>query len=160
VARTEDFEALRPELLRLARALLRGSRVRLEPEDLVQTVLLRIHAAAAAGKLAADSPRHFAFAALRNLFLDEVRRHSHQRELHDDKAGADRPDLRGHGASAVEVADLLGRLEPHERRFLELVVFEEMGVGEAQAAAGWPPKSPYYHLRLLLERLARLMEER
>ena len=37
-----DFEALRPQLLALARVILRHSRVRIDPEDLVQTVLAEI----------------------------------------------------------------------------------------------------------------------
>ena len=39
-----DFESLRPQLLGLARMLLSSARVRIEPEDLVQTVLTEIYA--------------------------------------------------------------------------------------------------------------------
>jgi RNA polymerase sigma factor (sigma-70 family) len=150
-----DYDALRPDLLRLARALLAGSRVRLEAEDLVQGVLARLLTADTSG---VQSLRHFAYAMLKNLFLDEVRRHSHRFEVLKDAPGDDvRTADPGH--ASIEVADLLARLAPHERCFVCKVCFEELSVHEAQKQCGWPPRSPYYQLRLLLERLGTLMNE-
>ncbi len=162
----EVFERLRPDLLALARTLLRGSRLRLEPEDLVQTILTKIFAALHGGGYtlsSIESPRRFAFRALKNQFLDEVQRFCHTRELlHLERDGAP-PEpaapVAGAPDQVPELANLLAKLAPHERCFLLRVVFEERSVEEAQRLCGWPPRSPFYHYRALLARLAGLLDE-
>jgi DNA-directed RNA polymerase specialized sigma24 family protein len=156
------FEALHADLLRLARVLLRGSRVRTSPEDLVQGVLTRILAALRAGTLRADaieSPRSFAYASLRNLFLDEVKAHRTRFEesLEEATEAGAPPPARAAGGPSLLVKQVLGRFEPKERCFLLRVVFEERSVTEAQTLCGWPPLSPYYQLRLLLDRAREML---
>jgi DNA-directed RNA polymerase specialized sigma24 family protein len=150
------FEALRPDLLRLARALLRGSRVRAGADDLVQTVLTRILAAVDAGSLRLDtiqSPRHFAYAALRNLFFDEVKAWRTQREEQTGSIERVAPPAPADAAApSLLIRQVLAVFDPPERCFILRVLVEERSVGEAQKLCGWPPRSPYYHLQLLLER--------
>jgi len=154
------FEGLRPDLLRLARTLLIASRVRTSAEDLVQTALLRIYATQVAGKLdlsTVESPRHFAYAVLRNLFRDELRAPRTRLEHHLDEAEPDRGDG-GSGVDSLEIRELLSRLEPGERCFLSRLYIEERSVFEAQKLCGWPEASPYYHLRQLLVRVREMIE--
>ena len=155
------FEALRPDLLRLAAILLRGSRVRATPEDLAQTVLTRILANLRGGTLRAsaiESPRSFAYAALRNLFLDEVKAHRTRLEdaLVEPEDGGPALRARDTGPS-LAVRQVLARLSAGERCFLTRVVIEERSVGEAQSLCGWPERSPDYHLRLLLDRAREML---
>jgi DNA-directed RNA polymerase specialized sigma24 family protein len=147
------FEALRPDLLRVARALLRGSRVRLGPEDLVQGALTRILAGLDAGTVrldAVESARGFAFAAVRNLFLDEVK--AHRTRFEDALDSGVRAPAPAAASPSLLVQQILEQFEPPARCFLMRVVFEERSVGEAQGLCGWPDRSPYYHLKLLLDR--------
>jgi DNA-directed RNA polymerase specialized sigma24 family protein len=163
----DRFEALRPDLIAFARTLLRGSRLRLEPDDLVQAVLTKLFAGLHGGGFTlaeiAD-PRAFALRAVKNQFLDEVRRFSHARELLARGREGDAPNLAAAGRAdepdmEPELRELLGKLDAGERCFIWRVVFEERSVEEAQRLCGWPPKSPFYHLRVLLARLATLMGE-
>ena len=68
-----DFEALRPQLLSLARLMLRDVKVRVEAEDLVQTVLTEIYAKLEAGA-EIKCPQAYANCALKNRLVDEMRR--------------------------------------------------------------------------------------
>jgi len=52
---------------------------------------------------------------------------------------------------------VLLHLEPPERCFLWRVIFEQRAVHEAHELCGWPPRSPYFHYRKLLERVRELM---
>jgi DNA-directed RNA polymerase specialized sigma24 family protein len=154
------YAALRPDLVRLAGALLRGSRVRASPEDLVQTVLTRILAGLRAGTLshdAVDSPRSFAYAALRNLFLDELKAHRTQLEVGLTPPEDGGPEPVAATGPSLAVEQVLARLAPGERCFLTRVVIEERSVADAQSLCGWPDKSPYYHLRLLLDRAREML---
>jgi DNA-directed RNA polymerase specialized sigma24 family protein len=159
VVELAGFEALRPEMLRVARALLRGSRVRLEPEDMVQTVLTRIFAGLRDGRIqpeAIQSPRHFAFASLRHLFLDELKAARTRLESSAD-AAAERAAPAGNGAPSLLLRQILGRFSAEERCFLVRVVVEERSVPEAQRMCGWPPAAPYYQLGLLLDRAREIL---
>jgi DNA-directed RNA polymerase specialized sigma24 family protein len=151
------FAALRPQLVRQASHLLRGSRVRAQPDDLAQTVLTRILAGLRAGTLqpeAVQSPRSFAYKCLHNLFLDEVKAHRTrlEREICDrEHDGPARED------GALVIQQVLRQLRPEEACFLTRVVVEERSVGEAQKLCRWPPKAPYYHLRLLIDRVREMV---
>jgi RNA polymerase sigma factor (sigma-70 family) len=154
------FVALRPEMLGMARAILRGSNVRTDPEDLVQTVLAKILAAIQAGTLPViESPRHFAYRALKNQFLDDVRRLAHSNELlardGEQVDTADRGALQSIGN--VELRQVLEKLTEQERCFVLNALIEERSVFDAQRHCGWPPRSPYYHLRLLLAKMRELL---
>jgi DNA-directed RNA polymerase specialized sigma24 family protein len=157
------FEALRADLLRLASTLLRGSRVRTGAEDLVQTVLTRVYTGLSSGSLALatiESPRHFAYAALKNHFLDEVKALRTRVETSLERVDGS-PVVEPKAAPAQEsllVEQVLALLSVVEREFLVRVVFEECSVEEAQRVCGWPPRSPYYHLKLLLERVREIVE--
>jgi RNA polymerase sigma factor (sigma-70 family) len=147
------FESLRPDLLRLAAAMLRHSRARTSADDLVQGTLTRIYGRLDAGTLRideVDSPRKFAYTTLRNLFRDEIKSSRAREEplehAADTAAGS---DVR----AGVELDELLKLLGDKERAFLVCVLLEERTVGEAQKECGWPERSPYYHLRRLLARL-------
>jgi DNA-directed RNA polymerase specialized sigma24 family protein len=161
----DQFEALRPELLRFARSLLKHSRLRIEADDLVQSVLGKLYAAHQRGALSAENPRQFAFAAVKHQFLDEVRHVAYKRRMLGDSGGgdagmSDTVDVSAaHAIATIDVADLLSKLAPEERCFVRKVVIEELGVEEARKSCGWPPASPYYQLKLLLARLAKLVEE-
>jgi DNA-directed RNA polymerase specialized sigma24 family protein len=151
------FAALRPQLVRQAAHLLRGSRVRAQADDLAQTVLTRILTGLRAGTLhpeAVQSPRSFAYKCLHNLFLDEVKAHRTQLE----RALCEREDdARAHEGGALVLKQVLSQLSPEEACFLTQVVIEERSVGEAQKRCRWPPKAPYYHLRLLIDRVREMV---
>jgi hypothetical protein len=69
------FEALRPELLRLAESLIYVHAAPLRAGPIVDAVLVSIRSCLQAGSLAAaalDQPRRFAFAALRGQFEGEL----------------------------------------------------------------------------------------
>lgn len=159
-----DFEALRPRLIGLARILLRNARVRIDPEDLVQTVLTEIYAKLEAGVEIAN-PKAYANMALKNRALDEIRRF-HNKYEHgwptDVAEGVDwePPDRRALDPDVDPIVrDVLEQLEEKERCFLWRVVFEQRSVHEAQEMCGWPEKSPYFHYKKLLERIRVMMGE-
>jgi RNA polymerase sigma factor (sigma-70 family) len=157
-----EFEALRPRLLGLARIMLRNARVRIDPEDLVQTVFAEIYAKLEEGK-EIKNPSAYANSALKNRALDEIRRfhnkYEHEWPTHpDDGSDWEPPDPSAIDALLdPEVRDVLQKLEEHERCFLWRVVFEQRAVYEAQKLCGWPPKSPYFHYRKLLAKLRTMM---
>jgi len=154
-----DFEQLRPWLTAVAQVLLRNARARIEPEDLVQTVLTEIYATLEAGTVIAN-PSAYANMALKNRALDEIRRFHNNYERAWPTLGGDE----GHAweppdpaaldpASDPIVRSVLDKLAPQERCFLWRVVFEGRSVGDAQALSGWPKKSPYFHYKKLLEQI-------
>ena len=157
-----DFEELRPQLLALARTVLSGVRARLEPEDLVQTVLAEIYAKLQQGA-EIRNPRAYANMALKNRALDEMRRFHNKYERGWPADSEDRPSWEPEDPRSVDadldpaLRELLAQLPPEERCFLWRVVFEERAVHEAQKLCGWPPRSPYFHYRKLLERLRPLV---
>lgn len=163
----KDFEALRPQLLALSRALTRRMRARVDPEDMVQTVLTEIYAKLQQGK-EIQNPHSYANQALKNRILDEVRRFRHKLEHgwpgqgpSDDEGGQTWEPVDPRGVDPHRdplVKQLLGRLEEHERCFLWRVIFEERSVRDARELCGWPDKSPYFHLRRLLDRLRAQVE--
>jgi DNA-directed RNA polymerase specialized sigma24 family protein len=149
------FVALRPELLRVARALLKGSRIRLEPEDMVQTVLTRILAGLRDGRIQPDtiqSPAHFAFASLRHFFLDELKAARTRLESTTADAAAERAAAPAGGQPSLLLRQILGRFSVEERCFLVRILVEERSVPESQRMCGWPPVTPYYQLERLLDR--------
>ena len=87
---------------------------------------------------------------------------------HEDGDGASL-DARLSVAPTVdfEVAEILGKLEPGERCFLQKHVLEGEKINDAQAACGWPDRrdergqliKPYYDVQRLLEKVALLMGE-
>lgn len=152
------FAVLRQDLVRHAAFLLRGSRVRTHPEDLAQTVLTRILNAMRTGKLhpeALESPRGFAYKCLRNLFFDEVK--AYRSRLEAEYFEQDEGEPGQHDTRSLAVKQVLARLLPEESCFLTRVVLEERSVTEAQQLCRWPPKAPYYHLRLLLARVREML---
>lgn len=160
----KDFEALRPQLLALSRALTRRMRARVDPEDMVQTVLTEIYAKLQQGK-EIQNPHSYANQAIKNRILDEVRRHRHKLERGwpgaDDEGGQTWEPVDPRGLDPHRdplVKQLLGQLEDKERCFLWRVVFEERSVRDARELCGWPEKSPYFHLRRLLDRLRAQVE--
>ena len=160
-----DFEALRPQLLGLARVILRHSRVRIDPEDLVQTVLAEILQKLQEGA-EIKNPGGYASCALKNRALDEIRRfHNKYEQAWPQSTGEEgetrtwEPPDSGWTDPSLDpmLRDVLAQLEPGERCFLWRVVFEERAVQEAQGLCGWPEKSPYFHLRKLLDRIRPLI---
>jgi len=157
-----DFEALRPQLLALARTVLAGARARMEPEDLVQTVLAEIYSKLQEGT-EIRNPQAYASMALKNRALDEMRRFHNRYErawpTRGEEATAWEPlDTRAVAAEMdPALREILSSLTPEERCFLWRVVFEERAVHDAQRMCGWPPRSPYFHYHKLLDRLRPLM---
>ena len=144
----------------MARTMLRGSHLGLEPDDLVQEALARV-AKRLAEHAVIDNIGGYAFTALRSCFLDALRRKlrkpgniasgsGEQEELDRARAGE------SSGASSdirVLAGQLLDQLDPVERSFLLKVVVEGVAVKTAQEQAGGPPGAPYYVLKQLLARL-------
>jgi DNA-directed RNA polymerase specialized sigma24 family protein len=157
-----DFEALRPQLLALARSVLAGVRARLEPEDLVQTVLAEIYSKLQQGA-EIRNPRAYANMAVKNRALDEMRRFHNKYERAWPRGAEESQPWEPLDPSAAdaeidpEMREVLSRLSPEERCFLWRVVFEERAVHDAQRLCGWPPRSPYFHYRKLLDRIRPLM---
>jgi DNA-directed RNA polymerase specialized sigma24 family protein len=156
------FEELRADMMRMAGAILRGARTRMTAEDLVQAVLGKIWAGLSAGTLDVDSigsPRHFAYASLKNQYLDIVRGAAHAREhLRHDDTIREQASTEPHPGDRVALSRALIALGEDERRFLVRVVVEGDSVEGAQRALGWPPRSPHYHLRTILARLRAELE--
>ncbi len=166
------FDALRFELESRARMLLAGaSRHRegaLSPDDLVQEALSRIlsnYDEASLRERPHNQLMALVWRTMRNIVIDESRKKAAL--LEDPKADdgpartlEGRPDptqanpeqtLLGERRDAA-IKGELGRLTPEERCFITTVL-ETDSVPAAQKKCGWPPKSPYYVLKKLLERL-------
>jgi len=154
----EQFEKLRPQMLGLARALLRNLRVRLDAEDLVQTVLTEIYSKLKQGT-EIKSPHSYANVAIKNRVRDEIRRFHNKYEDSwpeplEDGPGWEPPDPAQVPQDQQPLLEaVMNHLEPGERCFLWRIVFEQRGVKEAQELCGWPEKSPYFHYRKLLDKV-------
>lgn len=167
------FQSLRAELESRARMLLSGaSRHRegaLSPDDLVQEALARLMSNYDEASLR-ERPKNQLMAlvwrTMRNIVIDESRKKAALLEdpKADDGAAAPR-SIASRPDEAASPADALGdkrrndavqaelqRLTPEERCFLSTVLDTD-SVPAAQKKCGWPPKSPYYVLKKLLERL-------
>lgn len=167
------FDALKLELESRARMLLAGQNRQREgqsgPDDLVQETLARLLSNYDEASLR-DRPHNqlmaLAWRTMRNILIDESRKKAALLEnpAPDDKdAGrslASRPDeeqVRAddsieHRQRNQAVQQQLAALSPEERCFLSTVL-ETDSVPAAQKRCGWPPKSPYYVLKKLLEKL-------
>ncbi|MFO0744347.1 MAG: sigma-70 family RNA polymerase sigma factor [Myxococcota bacterium] len=175
------FDVLRHEMEVRARMLLAGaSRHRegqLSPDDLVQEALAKLLASYDEASLR-ERPHNqlmaLAYRTMRNLVIDGARKKA--AVLADDpdaKAGA-----AGAGKNASQRADelqsspeeellsaarldairqALAGLDADERCFVNCVI-ETDSVPAAQKKCGWPPKSPYYVLKKLFERLRGALE--
>jgi len=166
------FDALRFELESRARMLLAGaSRHRegaLSPDDLVQEALSRIlsnYDEASLRERPHNQLMALVWRTMRNIVIDESRKKA---ALLDDPKADDGPSrglearvdptqvdpeetLLGERRETAVKAEL-GRLSPEERCFITSVL-ETDSVPAAQKKCGWPPKSPYYVLKKLLDRL-------
>ena len=133
-------------------------RASVDAEDLVQAVLTEIYAKLKAGGTIRN-PHSYANMAIKNRLLDSVRRMSHKLEKSWPRSDADDmswepADNRSvHPSLDPEIRDVFARLAEGERCFLWRVVFEQHSVPTAQQMCGWPDKSPYFHLRRLLDGL-------
>lgn len=175
------FDALRFELESRARMLLAGQRRyregALTPDDLVQEAMSRILSNYDEASLR-ERPHNQLMALLwrtmRNLVIDASRKKA---ALLDDPKPSDDGEgpARGVAAKADEaqatpeeallaerrqaaVRAELERLSPEERCFVSTVL-ETDSVPAAQERCGWPPKSPYYVLKKLLERMRGALSE-
>lgn len=181
MAQGKFFVALRLELESRARMLLAGqSRHRegaLSPDDLVQEALSRILSNYDEASLR-ERPHNQLMAliwrTMRNIVIDESRKKAAL--LTEDKPGANPGQSTGtvatrHDAALVSpeeellaerrqsaVQAELARLSPEERCFIQCVL-ETDSVPAAQKKCGWPPKSPYYVLKKLLDRLRPTLSE-
>lgn len=144
----------------MARTMLSGSHLGLEPEDLVQDALMRV-SKRLADDAAIDNLGGYAFTALRSCFLDALRRKLRKPgNIASGSGEQDELDRARAGDSTEASADLrvlakqlMDRLDPVERDFLTKVVVEGIAVKTAQQQAGGPPGAPYYVLKQLLARL-------
>lgn len=165
------FDALKLELESRARMLISSQRRtregQMSPDDLVQETLTRL-LQSYDEKALRDRPHNqlmaLAWRTMKNLLIDESRKKA---ALLEDPRGEDSPrrGLEAHpdpsappDASLAEhqkheaVQRELAKLSPEERCFLGTVL-ETDSVPAAQKRCGWPPKSPYYVLKKLLEKL-------
>lgn len=165
------FDALRFELESRARMLLAGaSRHRegaLSPDDLVQEALSRIlsnYDEASLRERPHNQLMALVWRTMRNIVIDEGRKKA---ALLEDSKADDNPargiEARPDGQPDAETALIgeqrlaavrteLAQLSPEERCFITTVL-ETDSVPAAQKKCGYPPKSPYYVLKKLLERL-------
>jgi DNA-directed RNA polymerase specialized sigma24 family protein len=176
------FDALRFELESRARMLLAGQRRyregALSPDDLVQEAMSRILSNYDETSLR-ERPHNQLMAlvwrTMRNIVIDASRKKaalledprpddsgdaSSSRVLAsraDDAQASPEEALLGDRRQAAVQAQL-GLLSPEERCFISTVL-ETDSVPAAQKKCGWPPKSPYYVLKKLLERLRGALEE-
>lgn len=157
------FEAMRSDLVAMARKITRSTRARVTAEDIVQAFLARLWERALAGDLDCDaiaSPRAYAYTALSRQFLDEIRRPYRRDEvLHlddtiRDEAAAPSSDPN----DARKALRCLGALDEKDRTFLLRVVVEGGKVEAVKRELGWPPGAPHYHLRKLLAQLRACLE--
>lgn len=166
------FDALRFELESRARMLLAGASKHregaLSPDDLVQEALSRIlsnYDEASLRERPHNQLMALVWRTMRNIVIDESRKKA---ALLDDPKADDGPSrslearvdptqVTAEEAMVGEqretaVKEELARLLPEERCFI-VTVLETDSVPAAQKKCGWPPKSPYYVLKKLLERL-------
>lgn len=166
------FDALRAELESRARMLLAGaSRHRegaLAPDDLVQEALARIlsnYDEASLRERPHAQLMALVWRTMRNIVIDESRKKAAL--LEDRKADDGPPSALASRADEAQptpeealvsqrrtsaIQGELARLTAEERCFLTTVLDTD-SVPAAQKKCGWPPKSPYYVLNKLMERL-------
>lgn len=153
-------------MLLRARLLVAGRRSRSGPllaQDLAQEALaklLALYGEAGLRERAPASVYSLAWRTMKNLVIDESRRKRpllHESDPDDERGEPSPPDpgpLQDEKLEkerrAARLRASLAELEPMERQFL-LEVVERDSVPAAQAACGWPPSSPYYHLRRLMK---------
>ncbi|MFT5431919.1 MAG: RNA polymerase sigma factor (sigma-70 family) [Myxococcota bacterium] len=162
------FDGLRDEMALRARLLLSGSSSkagRMTPDDLVQEAFAKL--LTAYGEESLRSREHnslmaLAYRTMRNLVIDQGRkkgaylasdddeRNSPKLQLVDNQPMADEQVIAS--ATSRHIAKALEGLEGPERCFI-LQVLETDSVPKAQKHCGWPPKSPYYQLRRLMDHL-------
>jgi RNA polymerase sigma factor (sigma-70 family) len=171
-ARGDPFwEHLLRELTSRARIVSASSRGRFSPDDLAQETLTRLIQSYGEAELRArpdDQLMALAWRMLKNLAIDLTRKKSEVLDdARDDAAPRPEPVAPALGSAPSGGADehldaerrrararaALDGLPENERRFLEHVL-ESGSVPLAQRECGWPPKSPYYVLRKLLDGLA------
>lgn len=167
------FDALKLELESRARMLLAGQTRSREgqstADDLVQETLLRLLQSYDEASLR-DRPHNQLMAltwrTMRNILIDESRKKAalledtKPDEQNKQRSLATRPDDANVAVDesitttqrAEAVRHQLDRLSAEERCFLSTVL-ETDSVPAAQKHCGWPPKSPYYVLKKLLDKL-------
>lgn len=169
---TPFFVALTQELESRARMLLAGQRRtregQLTVDDLVQETLAKLLSSYDEKSLR-ERPHNqlmaLAWRTMKNLVIDASRRKMALLEDARPETDAARPvaartpDDGPTPDASLEVAgrhravaNELAKLSPEERCFLSTVL-ETDSVPAAQKHCGWPPKSPYYVLKKLLEKL-------
>jgi RNA polymerase sigma-70 factor (ECF subfamily) len=139
------YAALLSAVAPLVRRMVRHRLAFLQPqdvEDLVQDVLLSLHAARATY----DPARPFLpwlTAIVRNRMVDRARRHARQAanevgsDLVPETFAAEPTNMREEGYGDAEaLRQALGSLPPGQRRAIELVKLREMSLSEAAAASG------------------------
>ena len=161
------FLKLRRELELRARMLLAGRtsrRGQLLPDDLVQDALAKLIATYGMEELkerSHDTLMSLGYRTMRNLMIDRGRKKSEDLEdaKDDDAPRRILPDSTPLSDERLDrmrrvawVRSQLDELSEEERCFVTHVI-EHDSVPRAQRHCGWPPKSPYYQLRLLFDRL-------
>lgn len=151
----EVFQALYPELLRMARSRLRGRDATMSPTVLVHELFLRVSASDSLDLV--DRQHFFAAAAqaLRWIMVEEARRHLAQKrgggavhvELDEGLAPAAPAGAADTGVLALnEGLDALEQLSPQRRQVVELRYFaglefrevaELLGISERTAQREW-----------------------
>lgn len=173
------FDGLRAEMEMRARILLaRGPthrEGRMAPDDLVQEAIAKMltnYDEASLKERPHNQLMALAYRTMRNLVIDEGRKKAALLETErkdEDGVGrslADRPDESQPSAEDDMTAEArkaavqaqLALLTPEERCFLTGVL-ETDSVPLAQKRCGWPPKSPYYVLKKLMEQLRGALAE-
>ena len=162
------FNSLRGEMALRARLLLSGGggkAGRMMPDDLVQEALAKLLTAYGEESLCSrehNSLMALAYRTMRNLVIDQGRKkgaylvgddeENERRTLQTVDSAPLADELTEQGTRALLVREALKGLEPAERCFI-LHVLETDSVPSAQKHCGWPPKSPYYQLRRLMDGL-------
>ncbi|MBO0764950.1 MAG: sigma-70 family RNA polymerase sigma factor [Hyphomicrobiaceae bacterium] len=139
------YAALLGEVAPLIRRMVRRRLAFLQPqdvEDLVQDVLLSLHAARATYQPARPF-LPWATAIVRNRMVDRARRHARQaaNEVESDRVSetfaAETTNMHEEGYGDAEaLRQALGRLPPGQRRAIELVKLKEMSLNDAAAVSG------------------------
>lgn len=156
--------ALLAPLATWSQRLVRQGRMSIDPQDFAQEAVCRMVATYGETKLAATPPpvlRAIAWRSLRNMVVDEARRRDRMVVREVVPEVADPAPLADHsldaGQQAARLERALATLGEGERAFI-LAVMRLDSVPAAQKQAGWPRASPYYHLRIVLDRLRDAMQ--
>jgi RNA polymerase sigma-70 factor (ECF subfamily) len=131
----EALAGLLPQLRAFARFLVRDAA---RADDLVQEAVVRALERQAQWQAGSDL-RAWCFRILRNLFLDQQRRHAVEKR---SLAGMAPPQVQAaaqHGAAELgNLADAIGLLPPAQREALLLCAALEFEIAEAAAVIGVP----------------------